>query len=145
MKPRDVEHDAAAVDSDRPILFFDGVCGLCSAVVDWIIQRDRSHRIRFAPLQGTTAARLVPAELRSQLSTLVFRSGGHNHLRSAAVCRILLTLGGVWRIFGGMLWLIPWPLRDLGYRLVAKVRYRLFGRHETCRLPTPAERGLFLD
>ena len=145
MKPRDVECDVAAVDSERPILFFDGVCGLCSAVVDWIIPRDRQHRIRFAPLQGTTAGRLVPAELRPELSTLVFRSGGRNHVRSAAVCRVLMTLGGVWRIVGGILWLVPLPLRDLGYRLVSRFRYRLFGRHETCRLPTPAERGLFLD
>jgi predicted DCC family thiol-disulfide oxidoreductase YuxK len=53
-------------------------------------------------------------------------------------------LGGVWGLIGGTLRLVPPPLRDVGYSLVARYRYRIFGKKETCRLPTPAERGRFL-
>ena len=66
-------------------------------------------------------------------------------IRTAAVSRILMTLGGRWPMLGAMLWLIPFPVRDLGYRLVSRFRYRMFGKHDACRLPTPAERAAFLD
>jgi predicted DCC family thiol-disulfide oxidoreductase YuxK len=56
-----------------------------------------------------------------------------------------MTLGGPWAALGALLWIIPSPLRDLGYRIVSRLRYRLFGKHDACRLPSPAERAVFLD
>ncbi len=131
--------------TSQNILFFDGVCGFCNHTVNWILRRDRSHRIQFAPLQGATAEKYVPAALRENLSTLVFHTPGGDYTRTTAVCRILMTLGGFWWLCGAMLWLIPSPLRDLGYRFIAKIRYRLFGKHESCRIPTADERSRFLD
>ncbi len=64
---------------------------------------------------------------------------GETYVRSAAAVRVLWLVGGVWGWLGTLLWLVPLPLRDLGYRLFAASRYRLFGRHETCRLPQPGE------
>lgn len=125
-------------------MFFDGVCGLCNRSVDWLLARDRHHRLRFAPLQGETAAAFVPEPVRIELSSLVLRHNGDTFTRSAAVSRILILLGGFYVLLGWMLWLIPWPIRDLGYRIVARVRYRVFGKSETCRMPTPEERRLFL-
>ena len=87
----------------------------------------------------------VPSDVREQLDTMVLLKDGRIYLRSAAVSRILICLGGRWSVFGWMLWLIPWPVRDLGYRIVSRLRYRLFGKHETCRIPTPQERSVFLD
>ena len=129
---------------DAPVLFFDGVCGLCSRTVDFAIRNDRSQTIRFAPLQGETASQLLPPELLERLDTVVFRKDGRTYSRSAAIVRLLNEFGGVWKIAAWLLWLIPGPLRNLGYRLVAKFRYRVFGKHETCRLPTPDERSRFL-
>lgn len=76
---------------------------------------------------------------------MVFMRDGQTFTRTAAVSRMLMTLGGRWKLLGGLLWIIPWPIRDLGYRAVSCLRYRLFGKHESCRLPTPQERAVFLD
>lgn len=133
-----------APDDDRPILFFDGVCGLCNRVVDFCLRNDRRGRILFAPLQGETAAAKLPADDTASISTVVFLDGGRVSRRSTAVVRLLRHMGGIWVPLSWLLWLIPWPLRDPGYRLVARLRYRLFGRHDTCRLPTPADRARVL-
>lgn len=132
------------MDSERPIVFFDGVCGMCNYTVDFLLKHDTQERLLFAPLQGTTAAeRLDPRDVGS-LSSIVFLVNGQAYRHSSAVARILWRIGGVWRILGAMLWLVPWPLRHLGYKLTAKLRYRLFGKKETCRMPTPEERARFL-
>jgi len=130
---------------DQPTVFFDGVCGLCNHSVDWLLAHDPEHKLRFAPLQGTTAREILDEEIRNRLDTLVLVRDGETFTRTAAVSRILITLGGRWRVLGGLLWIIPAPIRDLGYGTVSRLRYRLFGKHESCRLPTPQERGLFLD
>jgi predicted DCC family thiol-disulfide oxidoreductase YuxK len=127
------------------IVFFDGVCSLCNAAVDFLMRHDRSGRLRFASLQGETAARLLPAEVRQELRTLVLRTEtGARYVRSAAAVRILWRLGGGWKFAAAALWVIPWPLRDLGYRLTAALRYRLFGRRETCRVPAEADAARLL-
>ena len=129
---------------ESPILFFDGVCGLCNYSVNWLLARDRHHRLRFSPLQGATAERLVPLEIRRGLSTVVLVHCGRVFVRSTAISRTLMQLTGPCWLLGWLLWLIPWPLRDVGYRMVARIRYRLFGRHDVCRMPTPEERAVFL-
>ena len=139
------QQNSAYAGSTHPIVFFDGVCGLCSHSINWLLTRDPEHRLRFAPLQGTTAAVHVPSSVRERLDTIVLLKDDMIYLRTAAVSRILMSLGGRWTFFGRLLWLIPWPVRELGYRIVSRMRYRLFGRHESCRLPTPAERAVFLD
>ncbi len=129
----------------NPVVYFDGVCGLCNHSVNWLLARDKHRKLRFAPLQGSTAEARVPKEIREELSTLVFQKDGKTFIRSGAVARILMTMGGPWWLAGFLLWLIPFPVRDLGYRLVSRLRYRLFGKHDACRLPTPEERAVFLD
>ncbi|HIE98925.1 MAG TPA: DUF393 domain-containing protein [Planctomycetes bacterium] len=127
------------------IVFFDGVCGLCNHTINFLMSRDSRSVLKYAPLQGETAANLVPDTVRHDLNTFVFANRGRLHYRSGAMARILMRIGGAWRILGAMLWLIPWPLRDVGYRIVSSLRYRLFGKRESCRLPTPEERSRFLD
>lgn len=143
--------DPAAIDArsttDRgtAIVFFDGVCSLCNATVDFLIRHDRFGSLRFASLQGETAAELLPAEVRQELKTLVLLTEtGGRYVRSAAAVRILWRLGGLWTLAAAALWIIPWPLRDVGYRLVAASRYRVFGRRETCRMPTPEDAARLL-
>lgn len=137
--------DGVAPENDpRPIVFFDGVCGMCNHLVDFILKRDHQGRILLAPLQGETAKSLLLPRDRGNLKSLILRKDGRWYRRSPAAVRILWTLGGAWSVLGWLLWLIPLPLRDLGYRIVAGLRYRLFGKKETCRLPTPEERGRLL-
>lgn len=129
---------------EHPILFFDGVCGLCSRAVDFVIARDHKGVFRFAPLQGETARRLLTAEDLAALDTMAVATREGVYRRSSAAVRILWRLGPFWWLCGWMLWAVPRPVRDLGYRAVARSRYRLFGKHETCRLPAPHERERFL-
>jgi predicted DCC family thiol-disulfide oxidoreductase YuxK len=131
-------------DAVRCILFFDGVCGFCNQAVDFVLIRNRSGEIQFAPLQGDTARQLLPAKDLEDLNSMVFWVDGRTYRKTAAAVRVLwrLTLG--WRILGTLLWLVPLPLRNLGYTLVARNRYRFFGKKEACRMPTPEERARFL-
>lgn len=134
-----------AVQETPPIVFYDGVCGFCNVWVDFLLRRDPQGRLMFAPLQGATARRLLSPDEIEHLHSLILWTPQRAYRQSAAVVRILWTLGGVWRLIAGLLWLIPLPLRNGGYRLVARHRYRLFGKKETCRMPAPQERARFLD
>jgi len=125
-------------------VFFDGVCGLCNFSVDFLISRDPDGRLAFAPLQGETARQLLTDADRQQLHSLVLWTQPRAYRKSAAVVRILWQLGGLWSVLGTLLWLVPLPIRNLGYDVVARNRYRLFGKKETCRMPTPAERTRLL-
>ncbi|WP_437227200.1 thiol-disulfide oxidoreductase DCC family protein [Planctomicrobium sp. SH661] len=132
-------------DADRVIVYFDGVCGFCNGVVNFLMKHDPRGKLVYAPLQGETARHRLESADINNLNTLVVTIGDRTYRRSAAVVRILWQLGGFCWLLGWMLWLIPKPLRDLGYGIVAKFRYRLFGKHESCRLPTPEERDRFLS
>ncbi|MBX3440462.1 MAG: DUF393 domain-containing protein [Planctomycetaceae bacterium] len=129
---------------DPPIIFFDGVCGFCNRMVDFVLSHDRRGVFRFAPLQGETARALLPPADVESLDSVVLMLRGQTFRRSSASARILWELGPFWQIAGWLLWLIPLPLRDWGYRLVGKNRYRMFGKLEACRMPTPEERDRFL-
>lgn len=126
------------------LLLFDGVCGLCNGLVDFLIRLDPRGVIGFAPLQGETAAalRAQHAIIPSTLETVVFVDQGRVYLRMKALFRSLRYLPWPWKlgtVFGVFPEFISRPL----YALVASLRYRLFGKHETCRLPTPQERARF--
>lgn len=130
--------------SETAILFYDGVCGLCSNAVDFVIRRDRTGRIKFAPLQGETAARMLNRKPGDSLNSMILVENHRTSSQSDAACRVLTLLGGGWAIVGGLLWCVPSFARNIGYRLVASNRYRIWGQKESCRMPTPAERNRFL-
>ncbi|HEX9593374.1 MAG TPA: DCC1-like thiol-disulfide oxidoreductase family protein [bacterium] len=130
---------------EGPIVFFDGVCGLCNRFVDWVIARDRHGRYRFAPLQGDTARAMgmEPQAADPALWSIVLVDGAGARERSDAVLTIAMGLGGVYRL-AGALRRIPRPLRDWVYDRIARRRYRFFGKRDACRVPTEQERHRFL-
>lgn len=133
-----------AAEAERLVLY-DGVCGLCDQLVQWLIDHDPESRLRFAPLQGATATALREAhpELPQTLDTLVFVDQGRIFLRSAAVFAVARYLPSSWsriRVLG----VLPRWFTDLGYRAVAAVRYRIWGRLDGCRLPSADQRSRFL-
>lgn len=128
-------------ENQPPILFFDGVCGLCNSSVNWLLKADRKGVLRFAPLQGETAKDMLPISERESLDSVLLKDNAGLHRRSRAVVRVLEHLGGRYSLYAWLLWLVPLPLREIGYKIVAKSRYKIFGKKETCRLPTAAERG----
>lgn len=127
-----------------PIVFFDGVCGFCNKSVDLLIKLDDRERLRFAPIQGETAKRILPPERRENVDTITFFDGESLHYRTTALLKIAKMLGGVWLVFYPLV-LIPSGWRDAAYNSFATRRYRFFGKRDTCRLPTPQERSRFLD
>lgn len=144
-KPFPLNETATMPSETHPILFFDGVCGLCNKSVDFVLMRDKRDRFRFAPLQGETAASMLGSDDVENLNTLILKTESGLYRRTSAVVRILWYLGGFWALLGALLWIIPLPLRNLGYRGVSACRYSLFGKKESCRIPTPSERERFLD
>ena len=97
-----------------------------------------------SPLQGETARDWLQIAPDESLNSVVLLDSQGIHRKTDAVWRMLAQLGGAWRIAGWLLRMIPRPVRNLGYDLVARHRYRWFGKKETCRLPTFGERARFL-
>jgi len=127
------------------IVLYDGVCGLCDRLVQFLVARDRERMLRYAPLQGDTAARLRErhGEIPTDLDTMVFVDESGVYLRSRAFARIARYLPMPWRL-GAVLRFVPRFLADAVYGLVARSRYRIFGKVEACGLPTKEERQLLL-
>lgn len=140
----DINESKVKTEQEHPVVFFDGVCGLCNQTVNFLISIDRHKRLRYAPLQGETASEKLPEDLRTDLSTMILFDSRGISKKSTAVARTLMHVGGLWSLLGGLLWLIPAPFRNFGYSIVAMNRYRIWGKHETCRLPRPGEQELFL-
>ena len=132
------------------IVFFDGYCGLCSGTVDFLIKRDTKRKLRYSPLQGETAKlKLTTSEIEDLDTVIVFRETNEptttEKLRkSAAILAALKELGGVYAVIAAALSIFPKYFSDTIYDLIAKNRFKLFGRRDSCRAPTKEERELFL-
>ncbi|MCI4354429.1 MAG: thiol-disulfide oxidoreductase DCC family protein [Thermoplasmata archaeon] len=133
--------------AEHPVVLFDGVCNLCNAYVNFLIDRDPGRKLRFASLQSTEGQGLlrdvghrVP---EGDPESIVLVDRGRVYERSAAALRIARHMSGAWPLLSA-LWVIPAPLRDVVYRWVAANRYRWFGKSEVCRVPTPELRDRFL-
>jgi predicted DCC family thiol-disulfide oxidoreductase YuxK len=130
----------------KPIILFDGVCNLCNGSVDFIIRRDRCGIFRFASLQSAAGRALLQQHglPPDTLDSVVLVDEAGVHARSTAALRIARKLGAAWPLAYAFI-VVPRPLRDALYDFIAHRRYRWFGKRETCRLPSPAERDRFLD
>lgn len=127
----------------KPILFFDGVCVMCNGLVDFVLKHDRNKRLKFAPLQGTTAKNMVPNHVQ-KLESVVFIDNDGLHTESEAIIRLLIEMGGIFR-WAAILRIFPRFFRNFVYRLVAKHRYKLFGKNASCRMSTADEKKRILE
>jgi predicted DCC family thiol-disulfide oxidoreductase YuxK len=132
------------------VLLYDGSCGFCDRSVQFILRRDAGGSMKFAPLQGEFAARILQQrpDLRSIDSLVLVDTVGDGgnarvSIRSAAVLDVAEYLGGPWRT-ARILRLVPAVLRDWGYDLFARYRYRVFGRCDSCPIPAADQRARFL-
>ncbi len=132
--------------TDAPILLFDGVCNLCNGTVQFLIKRDREGKFKFASLQSDVAKELLKAYGLSPdaFDSFVYLKNGRSYQRSTAALHVLKDLGGLWKLFYGFI-ILPAPFRDLVYNLIARNRYRVFGRRDSCMIPTPELKSRFLD
>ena len=133
----------------RPIILFDGICNLCNSAVQWVIARDKEGRFDFATLQSDAARQelervLSRDEIEALPDSIVLLDSDGVHTRSAAALRIARGLGRrfAWLRLG---FVLPRPIRDAIYDLIARKRYRWFGRRDSCMTPTPDLAARFLD
>ena len=130
---------------DPPLVLYDGTCGLCARSVRWILRHEADHELRFAPLQGETtdALRAKYPNLPPTIDTVVLIADGKAHLRSKAFLHLSKHLRAPWRWAYAFRW-FPGFLLNIGYRFIAAIRYRVWGRVDACELPAPEQRARFL-
>jgi predicted DCC family thiol-disulfide oxidoreductase YuxK len=135
----------------KPIVLYDGVCGLCNRGVQFLLKRDTHDRLRFASLQSEFAKRLLtrhgadPRDLDTVYAVKDYGKPNETLLaRSGGILYTLAQLGGVWKL-SGIGKVLPKVFRDAIYKIVARNRYRVFGKYESCMLPEPKHRAKFLD
>lgn len=126
------------MNPSHPLVLFDGVCNLCDSSVQFIIKRDPKKRFRFTFLQSDLGQKFLrqlkqPTEI---LESVILIYGGKAYFESSAALHILKIIGGLWALFYAFI-VIPSFLRNFIYRIIAKNRYRWFGKKDSCMMPTP--------
>jgi predicted DCC family thiol-disulfide oxidoreductase YuxK len=132
------------------VVLYDGVCGICNRSVQFVLRHDHKQKFRFAALQGVFAGQVLDTErARGPQTVYLLRRtpDGNNRLtaKSAAALEILDELGGLWRFPAIVLRAVPRGLRECAYDLIARNRYRWFGRYDACPIPDPQVRSRFMD
>ena len=123
------------------IIVFDGICGLCNKSIDMLIKLDQKKLFKYTSLQGEYVKQL---DIEEGIDSIIFYEEGKLYYKSTAILRILRSLGGVW-VITNIFYLIPTLLRDAIYDLIAKYRYKIFGKMENCRISKKDEQALFID
>lgn len=128
------------------LLLYDGVCGLCNSLVQWTIRHDGAGRLRYAALQSALGQRLLREHgMRTDdFDTAVLIERGQATTKARAVLRVMSLLDRPWPLMAPLARL-PRPLLDFFYDRVARNRYRIYGRAESCLLPPPEVRSRFLE
>ena len=134
------------------VVLYDGVCGLCNRLNQFLLPRDHHARLRFAALQSPAAHLLLarygidPSDLDTVYVIADWGAPTERAIaRSKAVLHAVSQLDGSWRVLANIGSLVPGPIADLAYRIVARNRYRIFGRHDHCMVPPTNWRERFLD
>ena len=131
--------------SEAPVILFDGVCNLCNGLVNFVIPRDPKAKFRFAALQWESGQKLLnkfhlPTD---DFNTFILVEGDPYYKKSTAALRVLKDLGGAWSIFY-MFILVPSPIRNFVYNIIAGNRCRWFGKKDQCLIPTADIKNRFL-
>ena len=130
----------------HPIIFFDGICNLCTGAVQFVIKHDPTHRFRFASLQSEVGQQLLkqynlPAD---EFGSFILLEKGKVYTRSSAALRVSKKLTGLWPVLYAFM-IVPAFIRNGVYNWIAKNRYQWFGKKEECWIPTPELNNLFIN
>ena len=125
----------------RRVIIFDGICGFCNKSIDILIWLDTQKRFYYTSLQGEFVRTL---NIEPDIDSIIFYEDGILYYKSTAILKILRSLGGIW-IMSNIFYLIPQVIRDFIYDIIAKYRYKIFGKMDSCRMPKEGEEELFID
>ena len=123
------------------IIVFDGVCGLCNKSIDLLMKLDKHKILQYTSLQGKFVKTL---NIEPNIDSIIFYENGMLYYKSTAILHILRSLGGIW-VFTNIFYSIPEFIRDSMYDIIAKYRYKIFGKMQSCRMPNEGEEKLFID
>ncbi len=127
------------------IVFFDGYCGLCDRLVDYLLKKDKKKKLHFASRQSEFAKKFMNENLiLSDIDTVIFFKSGNLYMKSSAIIRVISQLDGIWKL-SLILLVIPAFLRNIIYDWISKKRYLWFGKKDTCYLPRSEFKNLFYD
>lgn len=128
-----------------PIVLFDGVCNFCNSSINYLIRQDKNEKLRFAALQSVAGQELLQQHhiATRSFESFVLIQQGKSFQRSTAALRLLPYLRWYWQ-WANIFWILPQFIRDAAYNIIARNRYRLFGKREVCMIPTPALKSRFL-
>ncbi len=127
------------------VVFFDGVCKLCNGWVQFLLKFDRKNNLKFATLSSQTAGLLKQDHMQlEQVDSVFFFQNNKVYMKSNAVFKIIEQLGGTLKVLL-IFSLLPTVLTDWVYDIVAKNRYSLYGKNNSCMVPKPAHAAKFLD
>ena len=130
----------------QPVIFFDGVCNLCNASVQFVIEHDKENYFKFSALQGDYAKEVLPrfnVNPRGLTSTLLLEDG-KLYTKSSSALRVAKKLKGFWPLLYGFN-IVPKFIRDWVYDIVAKNRYKWWGKQKNCYVPTPELKNKFYN
>lgn len=129
----------------KEIIVFDGICNLCNFSVQFIIKRDKNKRFKFVSAQSDIGTAILEKYNFSveNLRTLLLIKEGNVFIKSSAILEIIKTFGGIWSLCS-IFSILPEWIRDFMYDLVAKNRYRFFGKRDSCMMPSEDIRSRFL-
>ncbi len=141
---------ATVSPENQRVVLYDGLCGLCDGVVQFLLRHDKKDAFRFAPQQGEVAQQILTRHAldAGKMETICVIENYNStkeqvYTKSDATLRIAEGLGGIWKMVR-VAGLFPRSLRDGCYDLIARNRYRVFGKRAECRLPTPEDQHKFL-
>ena len=134
------------MSGEKAVILFDGVCNLCNSSIDFILRWDQQDHFKVGALQSDEGRKLLSRfQVNPEyLDSIVLIENDQIYFRSTAALKIAKKLAGAWPLLYGLA-ILPVSLRNRIYDWIGKNRYRWFGKKETCRLPTPAEKALFLE
>ena len=132
--------------SDNHIVLFDGVCNLCNRLVMFIIRYDQQGKFKFVSLQSDFGKSILQKHniTVENNDTFVLVMSDVIYLKSTASLKLLKELGGIWKVFYIFI-LIPRPIRDFVYDKIAGSRYAVFGKRESCMVPSDNIKDRFLE
>ena len=126
----------------KNIVFFDGICPLCNALLRFLLKIDKREQLCFSPLQGETFKKLYPEE-PEDVKTIVFHQNQRKFHRSEAIIRIFTTTTPRLKFLLLFLW-IPKIIRDSIYKIISSSRYQIFGKYKQCMIPDEKLKHRFL-
>ena len=132
-------------EEEKYIVVFDGICYVCNGFINFLLKRDRKDRFRFTLLQRAKRIGIDESVKQNILSTdsVALVTGGKVYFRSAAVLKILKRLGGGWQLFYVFI-IVPRPVCDWFYDVLARNRYKWFGKKDSCMVPDENVRRKFI-